>query len=310
MLIEFYILGTKILKENSLKIILTKNNYIYKFSPGLLKDKQFKELIQDVISFIEGQNVTNKGKEKLEALKAKISEISNKSTDEDLKKIKKEFLWPLLHPDKIQTYYTNKEKVENKIKGLRDQIDSFKGSNDLTQSLEAERASIVKNLKIVKKAIKNVGSNKVYNKQNQNLVAEQAKIVSSFKKEPKAIKNVENKKIIKQIQNLLAILKKDKITLKGIDDDIESLNKTKLDELSKKLFNISNLRSTIPKLKSEKLQIFFDKDLATQEKILASARQFKSVANAGININESIINKILSGENVSSNNQRANESIM
>lgn len=310
MLIEFYILGTKILKENSLKIILTKNNYIYKFSPGLLKDKQFKELIQDVISFIEGQNVTNKGKEKLEALKAKISEISNKSTDEDLKKIKKEFLWPLLHPDKIQTYYTNKEKVENKIKGLRDQIDSFKGSNDLTQSLEAERASIVKNLKIVKKAIKNVGSNKVNNKQNQNLVAEQAKIVSSFKKEPKAIKNVENKKIIKQIQNLLAILKKDKITLKGIDDDIESLNKTKLDELSKKLFNISNLRSTIPKLKSEKLQIFFDKDLATQEKILASARQFKSVANAGININESIINKILSGENVSSNNQRANESIM
>ena len=289
---------------------MTKNNYIYKFSPGLLKDKQFKELIQDVISFIEGQNVTNKGKEKLEALKAKISEISNKSTDEDLKKIKKEFLWPLLHPDKIQTYYTNKEKVENKIKGLRDQIDSFKGSNDLTQSLEAERASIVKNLKIVKKAIKNVGSNKVNNKQNQNLVAEQAKIVSSFKKEPKAIKNVENKKIIKQIQNLLAILKKDKITLKGIDDDIESLNKTKLDELSKKLFNISNLRSTIPKLKSEKLQIFFDKDLATQEKILASARQFKSVANAGININESIINKILSGENVSSNNQRANESIM
>ncbi len=255
---------------------MTKNNYIYKFSPGLLKDKQFKELIQDVISFIEGQNVTNKGKEKLEALKAKISEISNKSTDEDLKKIKKEFLWPLLHPDKIQTYYTNKEKVENKIKGLRDQIDSFKGSNDLTQSLLAEQASIVSNLKKGQKAIGYVG----------------------------------NKVNIKQIQNLLAILKKDKITLKGIDDDIESLNKTKLDELSKKLFNISNLRSTIPKLKSEKLQIFFDKDLATQEKILASARQFKSVANAGININESIINKILSGENVSSNNQRANESIM
>lgn len=306
MLIEFYILGTKILKENSLKIILTKNNYIYKFSPGLLKDKQFKELIQDVISFIEGQNVTNKGKEKLEALKAKISEISNKSTDEDLKKIKKEFLWPLLHPDKIQTYYTNKEKVENKIKGLRDQIDSFKGSNDLTQSLEAERASIVKNLKIVKKAIKNVGSNKVNNKQNQNLVAEQAKNVSSFKKEHKAIKNVENKKIIKQIQNLLAILKKHNITLKGIND-IESLNKSKLDELSKKLFNISNLRSFIPNLKSEKLQIFFDKDLAEQEKILTNARIYKSVANAGLPINESKINKILSGENISSNNQGANE---